>query len=488
MPDPRDDPRLTAYALGELDAAEVSAVEAEFVGRTEALAWVEEVRVTARLLATQLRTEQGPRTSPPDRTWLESRLSARPRRRRWLRPAMAAGLLGLIGSTAWLVVPRSVEPAGARLIARNDPAPLGVERAKRSPSTKDPVREIFTEVGSPSPVATEGLADDREAPASPASESFATDHGDVAKSLDSGPPAKSARQPQAATPPTDFQAVDSAKRELANQGPGLVSKAGKPARARRQFGMGSNPEPLALPLNGPGYSRELIERTLETGTEAARRELDLNRLLDSLPSAEERVVAPDPVTAELEVVLCPWNLDHRLARVTIAWDNIPVGLAASIRSDPGGTPSYAPIFELADPTPPPARDESGTGTRKADPGLPQGHSRTRLYEVVPRPGRSDHANLVELTISWARAGVGEPPILLKQGADSTRTIGEASADFRFSAAVAGIVMAWRGDSRSAGFSPESALDLASGAVGPDPSGRRRVFVEQCRRILATGRK
>ena len=55
-----DDPRLTAYALGELDAAEASAVEADLAADPAAAAAVEEIRKLAGELRTELAAEAAP--------------------------------------------------------------------------------------------------------------------------------------------------------------------------------------------------------------------------------------------------------------------------------------------------------------------------------------------------------------------------------------------------------------------------------------------
>ena len=72
MPFDPDDPRLTAYALGELDAADRAEVEALLADSPEARRFVEEIRATARLLTEQLHQEPAP-ASPPS--------TARPSRR-----------------------------------------------------------------------------------------------------------------------------------------------------------------------------------------------------------------------------------------------------------------------------------------------------------------------------------------------------------------------------------------------------------------------
>jgi Ca-activated chloride channel family protein len=96
---PVDDPRLTAYALGELDASEVPAVEALLEQSPEARAEVEAIREVAGVLGTELAAEPAPATGleAAQHKAIEDALGA-PRRggvilRPFAVPAIAAALL-----------------------------------------------------------------------------------------------------------------------------------------------------------------------------------------------------------------------------------------------------------------------------------------------------------------------------------------------------------------------------------------------------------
>ncbi len=106
MPIAPDDPRLTAYALGELDESERPEVEALIADDPEAVRLVAEILATARLLTDHLRAETTrPGLAPEQRQAIENRLEparvARARRR-WPKFAIAAALLGL---AATLILP-----------------------------------------------------------------------------------------------------------------------------------------------------------------------------------------------------------------------------------------------------------------------------------------------------------------------------------------------------------------------------------------------
>jgi Ca-activated chloride channel family protein len=136
-----------------------------------------------------------------------------------------------------------------------------------------------------------------------------------------------------------------------------------------------------------------------------------------------------------------------------------------------------------------------------------GHAVTVLYEVVPvgtplprprtdpltyrREGRTGEAassgELLRLKVRYK-----EPESETSQALEwpvSARPVAldESSADFRFAAAVAEFGLVLRASPHKAGSSLDSALELAEGSVGDDPSGYRAEFVELvkgARRILA----
>ncbi len=99
-PDPND-PRLTAYALGELDGAERDAVEAQIKASPECSQAVEEVREIATLLADELKKEPAAALSQLDRIAIEAEAQKRHQRSSrfpWIGVAVAASVLVAVGA------------------------------------------------------------------------------------------------------------------------------------------------------------------------------------------------------------------------------------------------------------------------------------------------------------------------------------------------------------------------------------------------------
>ncbi len=128
MPFDANDPRLTAYALDELDGDDRQAVEALIAEDAESRQFVMDVRATARLLTEHLQHEPSPGLTPIHKEAIEAEIAPvvtlRPVRR-WYRPSafewMAAA--GVIGVAVGLTLPAMHM---ARESARQDRARLAL--------------------------------------------------------------------------------------------------------------------------------------------------------------------------------------------------------------------------------------------------------------------------------------------------------------------------------------------------------------------------
>ncbi len=126
MPLDPNDPRLTAYALGELDEPEKAAVEVELADSAEGRQSVEEIRFTARLLAEQLRQEPAPGLAPAQRQVIEGKLRRAPNRR---LPIIGLAALAVAASILLTVMALTLTRP-----ARKPAAPTGWLTMKTGPS------------------------------------------------------------------------------------------------------------------------------------------------------------------------------------------------------------------------------------------------------------------------------------------------------------------------------------------------------------------
>ena len=153
MPFDPNDPRLTAYALGELDDAERIEFESFIADSEEAHCFIEETRATARLLAERLGRERSPGLAPGQHQSIEKRLHAQaqgPLRLQQPRPALTLGRLNrfavaasVIGFVAVLVVPayQAARKHPRELVLATKPPGLG-PMAEMTPLGPEPREEV----------------------------------------------------------------------------------------------------------------------------------------------------------------------------------------------------------------------------------------------------------------------------------------------------------------------------------------------------------
>lgn len=109
-----------------------------------------------------------------------------------------------------------------------------------------------------------------------------------------------------------------------------------------------------------------------------------------------------------------------------------------------------------------------------------GHTVTALYEVVPAPEASDDAPWMTLAVRYKAPKGQKSEKLTVPVVATARALEETTDDFRFAAAVAsfGMRLRYGGESpQEAGAHQWGAMhELATGALGDDPSCRRHEFV------------
>lgn len=132
--------------------------------------------------------------------------------------------------------------------------------------------------------------------------------------------------------------------------------------------------------------------------------------------------------------------------------------------------------------------------------LPAGYALTALYEVVPTAAAEKagaranaaasadgSAPLVALTLRYRNPDGGDFQSVTADGADRPRAFGDASADFKFAAAVAEFGMILRDSPHRGNASLADVIAWAGAATktaADDPHGYRREFIDLARRTQA----
>ncbi len=483
-PEPPDDPRLTAYALGELGPAEAALVEAEIADRPEARALVVEIQATARLLADHLRLETAPSTILGLHRAIDARLgpAAPPHRRKWVRPALAAGLLGLAATATWAVLDGGGQPREGVLLAGREPAAASPKLGAAPAGTA--TGALPAQAPAPPPGAT----------AEPDSDLVGTSPRAAVRldplGVGSKPGASAAAKSDRSEPVA--RVINGGFRRWGALAPAELGKAKTFAyRARldasAELYCSAERQPTSTFPAAPGsesYAR--VAADLDRGVLPPREAVRTEELINALAYSYAEPPAGDPIGCEVEVARCPWDEAHRLVRVGLKGREPTRDVAVAVRFHPDRASAYR-LFGLDDPVLPALEAPLKEAALRAGQGF------TALYEVIPPEGRGIAADfkpaagppkLLDVEVRCKVQDASTTRLLTYPGNDSDRPFVEASADFRLASALAGFAMLLRDSPGKGSLTWVSLVDLATAAVGPNPAGDRARFLELCRKAQA----
>lgn len=495
MSDPLDEPRLTAYALGELPPEERAVVESLLERDAAARGHVDEVRATAALLTEELAHEHAPRLTELQHAqierWLEHREHAPPAAtvvrigpRNWQFWGSLAASVVIVATAMAAILPQIYQYGGGKggHGTGGGGEPGGPDRGRPGGPTVAPAF-----VGSPP-------------------HWFPRDDDSQTRFV--------AREPAffgAGLPPMP--------------GSGLAPQPGGERRfvRVRDYPLSAIAIGAVSPADADRGSLGAVRRALAANRPPRRDEVRTDELLNSFSYADAPPTDGAPVAAGIEVAACPWNPKHRLVRVALVASTgteVPapasrpaeVSTTAPFATAPSTTPtafamkdvriqvefnpSLADAYRLIgyesaslssdDPSPVPVSH------------LKAGQSVTALYEVVPAGTPSTQpvasAPMVPLrfqkpvltptgsdellaVLVAGRNAAGEAHVAEFAARDAGKTFAAASPDFRFAAAVAAFGMLLR-DSEHRGLATHDWLETTAAASG---HADREAFIDLVRR-------
>jgi phage FluMu protein gp41 len=464
----KDNPLLTAYALGELGACEAAEVEAAILADESLRAQVEAIRSLAGELEGELSAEPMPHLSALERARLEQRAEELDRAaaagavcsRRGLRwVAVAAAVLLAAGAVGMWALLRPGGPTVPN-IAHNGP--------KQTPPDPGPGPML---VPTPSPYAPDPVG-------TPAyvrqNDFFMPSHPSVGSALLSA-----AGQSEPTTRSgLDDECVD-------NPWTSAVRRPGS------TFGLNVDDASYR-------YVRQLIfEESRLPEPSAVRIEEMINYFQYDYTQVSGGEVA-GPLSVRADLAQCPWSAGHVLLRVAIqaragtaqagagAAEIVARDARVSVTFDPGAIASWRLIgFDG------PMSDEirwHGDQARWHGEQIAAGRQVTALYELVPAGkagagGRAILATACATRVDYRLPDGGARVIAVNPGGPAVR-FEDAPEDFRFAATVAGFGMILRNSPHKGTCTVAGMLRQAQSALGDDRLGRRSEFVAVLRE--ATG--
>ena len=206
----------------------------------------------------------------------------------------------------------------------------------------------------------------------------------------------------------------------------------------------------------------------------------LNAFDYGYPSPQEG----EAFSVETELVDCPWDPSRQLLQIGVtaaAADGEVVAeeVQMAVEFNPEKIAGYRLIGER-----PATEIASSVASETAD--VTGGQSVTALYEVIPHEESPDaEGEMMTVRVDYKSDGESGAKSQETSVAESGDTPWrEASDDLRFAASVAGYGMLLGGEKGKPMATYDLVLELARDAIGEDPEGKRKEFVEWVEKTIA----
>lgn len=499
-----DDPRLTAYALGELEGEELAQVVASVAADPSLLAAVDEIRATASKLTAALNAE--PLPAPVRPVHLEPYHTVRPARMfpfpYWVTAGLAAAAcFGVFAIVRQMPFSNNVRPQVAGQLAEN--AGTATESARERIAGQQQASN-HVEIRFPT------SADDASAPSGGSADQW----GVVLPNA-----------PQSATDAiASLGSVGAAAAEkvvAASSAAAVVQAERRQAQVSAMAGavldhafLPSEQNPLSsFPLDSGSSGYENLRRFLLDGRRPPRAVVRLEELVNyftynyTAPKPEDK----EPLAASLEVASAPWEPLHRLVRIALKAREQPAGeraaivarnVAIQVEFNPAQVQAYR-LLGYENPKPGP---ENRAGDKSGAIDFESGHTVTAFYEIVPAVGNriaetGDHTDkradssisgspnpvlqgLLTVKIRYQAPDGAESRLFEVPLTDQGTAFADASRDFRFAAAVAEFGLVLRDSPYKSGATLADVLRWAEPATGLDLGGARSEFLSLVKRAEA----
>ena len=471
--------KRTAYALGELEGAERAGVEAELAQSSAARKEVQELRQLATVVSSALNSERISGMSEIQHLALESRIEqlseeaaeaaataaeeaaeaarARVLRQRmmfWIPTAIAACALLASSITLFVISLQARETPRTVVIDPNAGQPAKVESTR--PRTADIVQKYNEHIMAQPPVGTVA---------------YFAPHVDAVVTPE--------------TKRSEYHAFHS-----------------------------TNITPLSsFPLTFDPKTYTFVQQFLQRGTLPPKDAVHVEAMVNSYDYANVSVdqKQTEAVVVRTEISDCPWQPEHRLARVVLkakdaaTGEDVPVvaeDMRVRVEFNPGRVTSYRLIgYE---------NRVMVEGSNPADErhDIKAGYTLTVLYEIVPTGADSRFGDIPAarlkyqepakltpfartdelFTVSLMYRSPEDPLVKMVDVAaiDQNLRLADASGDFKFAAAVAQFGLLLMDSPAKGGAAYDSVRALANEAIAVQPSEQRAQFlrlVDQAEKIV-----
>lgn len=433
---PSDDPRLTLYALGEMEAAERAEFEALLAQDAEARAAVAEIRQTATLLGEALDTESTPASSAAEEDFARAvveRAAQQPARDELKRggtllrfPSLYYTIAGLAAACFAVVFVLNESEQQRRQVALGEAG----ERANATMAMRKssvPGAEDFSVTAAPAPMAMAA--------------------------------------PRVASEPLPATAMRMAAGPVA-------------AEYSSEFVATAERAVSRFPTRVGTESYVAVRDQLRQRVRPERASVQVAELVNAFRYSWPAPADGGPFSLVLEESSAPWSKETRVVRVGVRGEGAPgMLLARDARAQVEFNPERVRAWRLIGFE----RDGDTVGVRGLASGeiVRGGDAVTVLYEILPTEqaaaGASAASRLASLVVDYRTAEAGEARRVAREFSSGTAAFAQASADQKFATAVAAFGLALREDPASPSAPWPEIARWAEAGAGDDES--RREFVE-----------
>jgi hypothetical protein len=482
-----DDPRLTLYAIGEMEPAERAAFEQQLAQDAEARRLVEEIRATAAAVAGALEHEAAqPHVA-----------ASRPAGRILRFPQLYFMISGLAAAcfALFFVVWRSQHEQRPRTqlteVALVPPAEaLAADNAAAGAPRPEPtVTMVKTEplaavAPSAEPLPVAGMAnqtlnalEDRVA-----ARTMKEVHAQYA-TMEAASRKQAAERPAAA--PAEARVAARAGDEMKRDAFAAVVGG----RERGGFVHAAENPRSVFPFAVGRVAYGEVKRFLAEGRLPPVEVVRIEELVNHFAYDYAAPAGGALFAASLEVAGAPWAPEHRLVRVGLrAGETVSVrDVRVQVEFDPAQVAAYRLIGFEGGARMEAAGREAGSeaGESVASAG---GRAVTALYEVVPvaevAGAGVGRGPLLRVSVARREEGMGAAEWTL---ADGGARFEGASADFKFAAAVAGFGLVLRDAPQRGAATLAGVAEWARAGLGADAGGARAEFLTLVRAAVVAGR-
>src|SRR6266567_9242327 len=231
--------------------------------------------------------------------------------------------------------------------------------------------------------------------------------------------------------------------------------------------------------------------------------------------------ADEPFSINVDIASCPWEKTHRLVRIGLKGreipdpvvkkdvaqqiDGTPVTIAKDVKIQVEFNPALVGSYRLIGYEKRRLRKEDFNNDKVDADEIGAGHMVTALYEVVPVDGaaspsvppvdplkysvppenaRSNSSEMLTVKLRYKKPESDKSELLERAVVDDGKQFANASADFKFAAAVAEFGMLLRDSEFRGNGTLGAVLEWAEEAKGADRNGYRAGFLELVRKAEA----